>query len=210
MRLIVFDMDGVLTKEKSSWNFVHKALNVDNSKNFELYKSGKISYHEFFKLDIDLWVKKYKKINKNVIIEILKRIELQDDIDDLGKFLNENNVIAAIVSGGIYWLADIINKRLKFNEIYANKIFTDDNGYIINDGEIMVDPLKKDNVIRSIERIYDIKKEDTISIGDSYSDISMKNASRKFISFNGDKLTNSMADYSVNSIKELIDVINSI
>lgn len=210
MKLIVFDMDGVLTKEKSSWNYVHRALGVDNSKNFDLYRSGRISYSEFFDRDIELWLKKYGKISRERIIEILKRIELQDNIDQLICFLKECNAVTAIVSGGIYWLAEIINDRLKFNEIYANDIMTDDHGYIIKKGKIMVDPMKKGDVIKLIEEKHCIKPDDAIAIGDSYSDISMKTACSKFISFNGDELINSMSDYSAKSMLDLIDILNKI
>ena len=52
IRLVVFDMDGVLTTHPSSWEYVHRAMGVDNSENLRLYRTGNISYMDFLRIDL--------------------------------------------------------------------------------------------------------------------------------------------------------------
>ena len=37
MKMVVFDMDGVLVDIDSSWQLIHKAFNADNEENFQRY-----------------------------------------------------------------------------------------------------------------------------------------------------------------------------
>ncbi len=184
IKIIFFDMDGVLTPEKSSWHFVHRKLEVDNSENLQKYLNNEITYDEFFKLDLNLWISRFGEMKKETIVNILKQIEVRECVYDLINTLKNEGIKAIIISGGISWLADYIKENYNFDEAYANEILTDNRGYIIPEGKINVIPDKKNLIIRNILKKYNVKKEETMSVGDSSDDYSMYLETGKFFSFN--------------------------
>ena len=57
LRLVVFDMDGVLADTPSSWVYVHQAFGVNNRANLDLYLQCEIDYDQFMRRDIRTWGK---------------------------------------------------------------------------------------------------------------------------------------------------------
>lgn len=210
-RLAVFDMDGVLTSNPSSWEFVHRSFGVDNSANFRLYRQGKLPYIEFLRSDVSLWIQKNGPISADHIIGILDQIPLRKGISETVTLLRERGIRSAIVSGGIYWLAEKIARTTEFVSIYANKIKTDSSNFLIPDGEVMVEPGRKDIAIREIQRTLGIGAGETISIGDTSQDVAMFRNSAISIAFNpvdsslGQKATAEISGDDVSAIIEVID-----
>lgn len=183
-KLAVFDMDGVLTGNPSSWEFVHRSLGVDNTRNLNLYREGKISYIDFLKSDVRLWLDRFGEVKADSIIEILMKIPLRKGISGTVSSLASRGIVSAIVSGGIYWLAEKIGADSGFDEVYANRIKTDDSGNVLADGIVMVDPRRKDQRIREIQGRLGFSAEETISVGDTPQDVAMFRNSGFSISFN--------------------------
>jgi len=186
IKLIFFDMDGVLTKEKSSWFYVNNRLGINNRENYMNYISGKLDYYDFFKMDIAGWMEKYPGISKEEIKGILDEIPAVSGIEKCMAYMKKNKIISVIVSGGISWLSDRIKKSYGIDEAYANRIFFDNEGKVIPDGEVLVNPLRKDLVMEKIMAEHKISPEECIALGDSESDYSMYKAVNNFIAFNSD------------------------
>ena len=53
--LVCFDMDGTLTKLRSSWCWVHEHYGVDNEPAYQAFVNGEIDEPEFMRRDIALW-----------------------------------------------------------------------------------------------------------------------------------------------------------
>lgn len=210
IKLLVFDMDGVLTEEKSSWYYVHKRLGIDNYNNFKRYIDKEIDYNTLFKLDLESWINKYGKIKKDFILNILNEIKIRDNLNYLIDYLNKNNIKSIIVSAGISWLSDIIMEKYHFDYAYANEIFTDINNNVLPCGKINVIPDKKNIVIENFIKKHNINKDNVLSIGDSKTDYSMHLASKYFISFNSDDdYIKNISDYNIkNDITKVIDFLN--
>lgn len=166
-------MDGVLTTNRSSWKIIHDTLGTDNRVNYNLYLSGKISYREFMLRDIDEWLKAKPDITREFILSIVKRIELRDGLLNFMERLNKSGFITAIVSGGLYILAELLNQKVSFDEIYANQLLFDSSGRLLRDGNIMVIPTQKGINVKDLQKKYSIPKEKTVSIGDTLNDFSM-------------------------------------
>ena len=171
--LAVLDMDGVLTTNRSSWKIIHDTLGTDNRVNYNLYLGGKISYREFMLRDIDEWLKAKPDITREFILSIVKRIELRDGLLNFMERLNKSGFITAIVSGGLYILAELLNQKVSFDEIYANQLLFDSSGRLLRDGNIMVIPTQKGINVKDLQKKYSIPKEKTVSIGDTLNDFSM-------------------------------------
>ncbi len=171
--LAVFDMDGVLTTNRSSWRIIHETLGTDNRINYEFYLNGKISYREFMLRDINDWLKAKPDITEEFILSIVRKIELRDGLIYFMNRLKHFGFRTAIVSGGLYMLAQLINEQISFDEIMANQLLFDKSGRLLRDGNIMVVPTEKGRNVRALQNKYSIPRERTVAIGDTKNDFSM-------------------------------------
>lgn len=171
--LAVFDMDGVLTTNRSSWRIIHETLGTDNRINYEFYLNGKISYREFMLRDINDWLKAKPDITEEFILSIVRKIELRDGLIYFMNRLKHFGFRTAIVSGGLYMLAQLINEQISFDEIMANQLLFDKSGRLLRDGNIIVVPTEKGRNVRALQNKYSIPRERTVAIGDTKNDFSM-------------------------------------
>ncbi len=207
--VIFFDMDGVLTKEKSSWNYVNRTLGIDNSKNYENFKTGKITYEKFLALDLALWIQSGKARNADTVLKLLNQIELFPGAEQGCKKLITNGFKIVIVSGGISWLAHRIGEAVGASEIYANVIFARD-GIIQPEGKAIVNPKNKGKIVD--EYISRKRPDFSISVGDSSDDESMFKNTDYSISFNNDADYENIHGFNLRSddFVDLADFIISI
>ncbi|CAC12065.1 conserved hypothetical protein [Thermoplasma acidophilum] len=167
IKLAIFDMDGTLTDEPSSWEYVHRRLHTDNHMNFRLYRNGFISYEEFFRSDVLAWLRMHPRLKKDDIAGILRDIKLRDGSSEVVNGLKERGLITAVVSGGISWLCDILNEYMQIDYNLSNVIATDEGGFVQPWGYIRVIPERKNIAVKSLQSMLHISKDETISIGDS-------------------------------------------
>ena len=206
IRLVVFDMDGVLTTHPSSWEYVHRAMGVDNSENLRLYRTGNISYMDFLRSDVNLWISRHPGITREDVVKILDSIPLRKNLSLAVKEIRDSGAATAIVSGGIYWLAQRIADQAAFDQIYANMILTDNTGRIIPDGNVMVEPRHKDDVITAIQKRLGISEAETASVGDTTQDAAMFRHSAVSIAFNSiDGRLSGMASHSAHG-NDLLEI----
>lgn len=210
IKLIFFDMDGVLTVEKSSWFYVNNSLGINNRENYLKYISGKLDYYDFFRMDIAAWLEKYPGITMEEIKGILDEIPVSPGIENCMAYLKKNNIISVIVSGGISWLSDRLKNSFGIDEAYANRIFSSRDGKLIPDGEVQVNPMRKDIIMRKIMAEHNLSPGECIALGDSESDYSMYKAVNNFIAFNSDSnILSSVARVNLTgNIDSIINYIN--
>ncbi len=79
-KLAVFDMDGVLTQPVSSWDYVHKRLGVDNAENLNSYRAGTLSYIDFLRSDVRLWLGDDGPTSAEKVMEILEQVPLREGV----------------------------------------------------------------------------------------------------------------------------------
>lgn len=177
-------MDGVLTNEVSSWEYLHRTFGVNNKSNWDLYERDKISYEEFLKSDVSLWLDKFGKVSEKHVRNILDKIELKQNLEGTLSKIRSLGIKTIIISGGVYWLAEKISTIVPFDDIYANCILVDSNGFLKKEGFAPVDPKKKGKLLKKIQGIYDIEGENTIVVGDSDHDVLMFDHAAFSIAFN--------------------------
>ena len=57
-KLIIFDIDGTITRHISSWRYIHETLGIWSKRAFqyqEAFFAGKIEYRKFCELDAAHW-----------------------------------------------------------------------------------------------------------------------------------------------------------
>ena len=136
--------------------------------------------------DINDWLSIKPDITREFILSVMERIELRDGLINFIEHLSNSGFVTAIVSGGLYILAEMINKKVSFDEILANELLFDSSRHLLRDGNIMVVPEQKGDNVRDLQKKYSIPKERTVAVGDTPNDFSMFKESHFSILLNPD------------------------
>ena len=203
MKIIVFDMDGVLVRTRSSWTSVHKAFNVDEKTTFERYLRGEFDYLEFLRRDIGFW----GHVHVNRIRKILNQVPIMPGAEDTFEMLHKNGYVTAIISSGISILAEKLKKKLGIHHVFANELLKDEDGFLTGEGNPVVPLWDKAKVMQNLLKSLSIKPDHCAVVGDSVFDIPLFDSAGFSIAFNSkDKRVNKTADVSIES-SDLRDIL---
>jgi phosphoserine phosphatase len=208
--LVCFDMDGVLTRVRSSWCWVHQSFDVDNEPAYQAYVNGEIDESEFMRRDIGLWTAKKPDVTIAEIAKTFQDMPLIGGIQETVACLKENGVRCVIVSGGIDKAAQMIKEEFGFDDFVADEVCTNPDGTLTGEGKLVVDLKDKGVWVRHFIERYGTTKKRTVSIGNSYTDINMFKNTGFSIAFNPtDPYTSDAASVTVVS-ENLADVLDHI
>lgn len=179
IKLIAFDLDGVLVDGKGSWQEVHKGLGTEENAKIhaEEYHSGKITFDEWARKDTSLWYG--TRIER--IREILCNVHLMPGISDTIPELRKKYRIV-IISGGLNILADRLKEEYEFDHAVANELLVE-NGLVSGINQI-VDFQGKGKILEEIAEFYGIPTQECAAIGDFINDIPMFRVAGFRIAFN--------------------------
>ncbi|OYT59785.1 MAG: phosphoserine phosphatase [Desulfurococcales archaeon ex4484_217_1] len=169
-RVIVFDMDGVLVKESSSWQILHSHFNVNAMANFKAYLEGRITYREFMFLDTLLWMRR-GKVSEREITNVLLRATVNKYAKEAIAELKNLGLKTAIITSGISILAKFIAEILGIDYYLANELVFDKKGYLIPGGIVKVPLLDKEKILSIWVKNRGLKMSEVIYVGDSVFDI---------------------------------------
>lgn len=131
----LFDLDGTIVDEKSSWEWVHDHFGVDNSDNVRAYLDGYLDDRAFMASDIALWQDaKGGPVHIAEVSDILADAPLMPGAEELFYALRQAGLPTAIVSGGIDLLADRVADEHGVQRSVANSLATDDQGMLTGKG----------------------------------------------------------------------------
>jgi phosphoserine phosphatase len=184
VKLIVFDLDGVLVDTVSSWVWVHTYYGVNNDASYEKYMRHEIDDDEFMRSDISLWLKKQKRIHICEIQKILDSVPIMPGFELTIKALNYLDIQIAIVSSGLDPLAQRVGRLGGITHILANGLRTDKNGYLTGEGILKVKLRAKGKPVEQLVTSMGVEPESTIAVGNGETDIPMFHASGLGIAFN--------------------------
>jgi Haloacid Dehalogenase superfamily, subfamily IB, phosphoserine phosphatase-like len=210
--LVCFDMDGTLTRLRSSWCWIHQSLGVDNEQSYQAYINGKIDEMEFMRRDIALWKGVNPDIRIKDLIHMFQNMPLIGGIQETVACLRDAGIACVIVSGGIDLAAKMIAEEFGFDDFAADEICSYPDGSLTGEGKLTVDLKDKGINVREFITKYGTTPERTVSVGNSFTDISMFKNSGMSIAFNPtDEYTVDAATYTVNSenIADILDLILS-
>ena len=205
--LVIFDMDGVLTDHVSSWMFMHQHFNVDNEQGYLDYKAGKIDDLEFMSQDIRLWRKFEPELTIGQVTSILDGIPLMPGVREVFSELNSRGIRTAIISGGLYPLAQRLQRELGITWIRSNGVELDGTGKLTGEGVLRVSLRSKDDVVREITKMAGVPFDRTAAIGDTRIDASMLELCHLGIAFDPkDEDTEQSADVIIRK-KDLREIL---
>ncbi|AAT43361.1 HAD family hydrolase [Picrophilus oshimae] len=195
IKLIAFDMDGVLLKHRNSWERVFSNLFDFKEYTFQGLSKKRIKIPE--EINIRRHISKSFDVN-----------DINNDLYKLYDFRERTNIKMVIISAGVHSFAEKIANIYGFDDYIGNDIIIK-NGYInfIKN----VDPSKKNLNLDRFLRLYKIKKDEALSVGDTVFDASMKKSSKYFVAFNPfDYNVIKNADFTVYKFDELINIVKAI
>ena len=89
IKLIIFDVDGVLLEARSFWTYLHEKLDTYNetesSRNMQMFFQGELSYQEWADLEASAW----KDTSYERVKELLLEIPLSKGTKETLSKLNE-------------------------------------------------------------------------------------------------------------------------
>ena len=208
--LVCFDMDGVLTRVRSSWSWIHECFGVDSEPNYRAFCNGEIDEPEFMRRDIALWKSARPDLNIRDIAVLFRDMPLIGGIQETVACLKECGIRSYIVSGGIDLAAKMLADEFGFDGYIADRICTDDDGRLTGEGVMVVDLADKGKSVRPLIEKFGTTKERTASIGNSFTDIKMFESTGLSIAFNpSDPYTEEAATCVIRSdnISDVLDII---
>jgi phosphoserine phosphatase len=170
-KLVIFDLDGTLTQERSIWEYIHKKLGKWYGFAVEyqnLFLAGKISYEEFCERDAQVW----KGMKVEELLEIVKTVPFHPGVDELIDYLKHIGLKLTMISSGLSLLSDWVHQKYGFDYSVSNDLLHE-NGILTGKVRIQVYYDKKAEWVKRILKKFDVRPEEVIAIGDSIGDIEM-------------------------------------
>jgi phosphoserine phosphatase len=195
IKLIVFDLEGILTKNSSSWFTLNKKFGIserEDKKYFDMYMKNKINYKKWAEIIIDIWIKRARP-KKKELIEFFKNFnkETMKGAKETISELKRRGYKIVVISGSLDIYSKAIKKKLNVDEIVngSSAIF-DKKGNLIG---VNVNPdfYGKDFIgkMKSLNRIckkFKVKLKECAAVGDSWNDYLLFKKTAFSIAFNSD------------------------
>ena len=170
-KLVIFDLDGTLTQERSIWEYIHIRLGKWYGFAEEYQKQflvGKISYDEFCERDAQVW----KGMKLEELLEIVKTVPFHPGADTLISHIKQKGLKLAVVSSGLSLLSNWVHEKYGFDYSVSNDLLHE-NGVLTGKVRIQVYYDKKAEWVKRILEQFHVRSEEVIAIGDSVGDIDM-------------------------------------
>ncbi|MDD5504042.1 MAG: HAD-IB family phosphatase [Candidatus Omnitrophica bacterium] len=207
-RLIVFDIDGTITRHVSSWQMIHEKLGMwDNlaCRWQENFLKGRISYDEFCRLDAACW----KGMPESKISAIFWPVRYAKNAKACLIKLKKMGFKLAALSTGLQYSANAISKDIDFDFTLTN-ILASRKGIMTGGVRINIRHGAKAAALKQVRKRFGLKKNEVISVGDSAGDIPLAKNSGYFIAFNSrDMALSDMAHYDCKT-GDFKDIYNKI
>ncbi len=205
-KIIAFDVDGTLVKEKSSWLTMHEYFKRQNlaREHLRLYEDGDIDYVTFMRWDIALWPKplhidEVNKILSQYTLEINARYVIQE--------LKNKGYNVILISAGIDILTKKVAGELDINMFLANGLEVYKDGYLTGNGIFRVDLLDKHLALKNMLDKFQCSRESCIAVGDSKYDTTMLTYVGCGIALGNDERLRNSARYTINNLSDLLHIV---
>jgi len=170
-KLVIFDLDGTLTQERSIWEYIHIRLGKWYGFAEEYQKqflAGKINYQRFCELDAEVW----KGMKVEEVLKIVKNVPFYSGVDELIHYLKTKGLKLSMVSSGLSLLSNWVHQKYGFDYSVSNDLLHE-NGVLTGKVKIQVYYDKKAEWVEKILKQFGMRPEEVIAIGDSKGDMDM-------------------------------------
>lgn len=171
IKVAFFDCDGTLTQVKSSWEYLHRKLNIwdNNADHYQaLFREGRLDYYEFCRRDALLW----RGLSVSRINSMLKEITYRNGSFETIQNLKKRGVLTVILSTGLSLLVEKVKVDLGINMALSNELLSE-NGYLTGEIKINVNFNEKGFIVERVLRELGATKAEACALGDGEGDAGM-------------------------------------
>jgi phosphoserine phosphatase len=204
-KLVVFDLDGTLTAERSIWEYIHVKLGkwYGYAEEYQRrFLQGKISYRQFCELDAQVW----RGMRVDQLRDIVRTVPFNPGVDELTSLLKDLGLKLTLISSGLDVLSEWVEEKYGFDYGVSNGLLHED-GILSGEVEIKVHYDRKAEWVRNIMDMFGVRDDEIIAIGDSAGDMEMFEMAGFSISFNSSSAElDGMADVVIkgNDLSQII------
>ena len=152
IKAVCFDCDGVLIDTISSWRIIHEHFGTDSGEMLDRFLRGEVSDAEFMADDIGLWKSVQPEIHRDELMRCYQGVKLMPGARELIEALKERGIFIAFVSAGVDLLIGSIAKMLNVDDWVSNGFRYDEEGFLLDDGEVRVPAHHKDAMVQKLVR----------------------------------------------------------
>jgi len=211
VKLVVFDVDGVLVPIKSSWGYIHEKLGTDTESrtNYELFRDKKIGYWEWMYLDTLAWIEAKPGITRWDLEQIFSSVEIPSSVKRAFNRVKQRKLLTALVSGGIDILVSRVAEELQADYWISPQLCFDPWGHLVPGGLPRIEADRKDKAILALSRTLGVSLREVAFIGDSKWDLEgMREACLSVaVNVGDDEELRKIADYVAVDIEEAVDYV---
>lgn len=211
-KLVLFDMDGTLLKDKGIFVIAEKKGFLD-----ELARLIRDDTKEFYKRSIDI-ARLQKGFSKKDYLEIFRTVPIRENAQTVIKELKKKKIKTAIVTDSYQFLVDDLRKRLGTDYAFGNDLVT--NGDVIT-GELVMQnknlqgefytgkiySICKSGVLDQLCKELGITEKEVIAVGDGRIDIGMIKKAGLGIAIDALEEVKNNADIVTNDLRVILDHI---
>ena len=184
VRAVVFDCDGVLADNGSSWQNIHDYFGTENKEMLARFLRKEVTDEEFVADDVRLWKSVQEKIHRDDIMRCYSGVKLMQGAREVVEELHSRSIMVAIVSSGVDLLVGTIAQMLKVDDWAANGFEFDEDGWMTGGMPTIVNSHDKGQMVEKFARINQLDPSTIVSVGDSGPDLSMMIEASSFVGFN--------------------------
>ncbi len=205
MKLVVFEMDGVLFRHTDFWLELHKKLGTyEQSKKL----TEKYLYDDYRKLMGEVIEKLWKGRDAKLFFELIAELEYVTGAKECISALKEKGIKTAIISSGEKHLALRAQKELGIDYVFSNELIVR-NRKITGSFVWPIGADEKSVFVKRLREQLDISKEEVVVVGKDQSDLKMAEAAGQVIGFMPDEKFRNACDAVIDK-EDLWQIVDKI
>ena len=209
-KLILFDMDGTLLKGRTIYVFAEKKGFSDHLS--MILQNTKEPYEKSIEI-----AKLLKGLSYEELLDIFRKIPLQEHVDMIISSLRENKIKIALVTDGYQRFANDLRNRLGLDYVFANRltinnqVITGDlfyqNRVLQRNSDGKIYSIHKKSVLEFLCMTLDITPDNVIAIGDGLVDIDMLESAGLGIAYKAPIDVQNHADIVTDDLRVILNYI---
>ena len=196
-RLVCFDMDSTLIEAEVIDELAkHAGVGDQVAAITEQAMQGEIDFTESFRRRVAL----LKGLDESVLKTIAEQLPITEGAERLISTLKALGYKTAILSGGFTYFGRYLQQKLGIDYVHANELVIEDGKVTGEVKGIVVDGLRKAELLRELAALENLNLEQVIAVGDGANDLPMLNLAGLGIAFRAKPIVKESAEQAISTL----------